>query len=185
MLLVVFCALASLFAAIAAFRVLAKRKFYREHTTKMSGKVTQHSKVTIMGEDAYELFVLAENCFTYKITTKCSAAKKLTEGTAVDILVPDLAEPETGDIIREDLEEKEAEGRLRADEAETLRLLRELEEVTKKVQSMSAPDEKRVILCKESVPVSKFWLNAGISAVFFMFNLVLLITMIIDKKTVL
>ena len=50
---------------------------------------------------------------------------------------------------------------------------------------MSAPDEKRVILCKESVPVSKFWLNAGISAVFFMFNLVLLITMIIDKKTVL
>lgn len=182
MLLFIFCGIAAFFAALAAFSAYNKRKFYRDHTHKMSAKVTSHRRVDLMGDRAYELIVLAENCFTYKITTTCRAAKKLIEGKNVDILVPDLAEPETGDIIMENLLTKEQEGRLRADEAETLMLLRELEEVTKKMGSMAVPEEKRVILCNECVSSFDFWRNVAISASFMLFTVVILITMIVENR---
>ena len=54
MLLVIFCGIAALFAAIAAFSAYNKRKFYREHTQKMSAKVTSHRSVQLMGDKAYE-----------------------------------------------------------------------------------------------------------------------------------
>lgn len=182
MLLVILCGIAALFAALAAFAAYRKRKFYREHTQKMSAKVTSHRQVTLMGDKAYELIVLAENCFTYKITTTCRAAKNLVAGKSVDILVPDRAEPDTGDIIMEDLQNKEAMGILRPDEAETLALLRELAEVTSRMGSMAVPEEKRVILCQESVSSLAFWRNVAVSAVFMMFNVVILVTMIVEHN---
>lgn len=151
MLLVIFCAIAALFAAIAAIHAYRKRRFYREHTKRMSAKVTSHKRVDLLGSKAYELIVLAENCFTYKITTTCRAAKRYVKGKTVDILVPDHAEPDTGDIIMEDLQNKEAMGILRPDEAETLMLLRELAEVTDRMGSLAVPEDKRVILLRESV----------------------------------
>ena len=54
MLLVIFCAIAALFAAVAAFSAYNKRKFYREHTQKMSAKVTSHRTVTLMGDSFTE-----------------------------------------------------------------------------------------------------------------------------------
>lgn len=182
MLLVIFCAIAALFAAVAAFSAYNKRKFYREHTQKMSARVTSHRQVTLMGDRAYELIVLADNCFTYKITTTCRAAKKFVAGKTVDILVPDRAEPETGDIIMEDLQNKEAMGILRPDEAETLSLLRELAEVTSRMGSVAVPEEKRVILCNECVTSFAFWRNAAIAGVFMMFNVVILLTMIFENR---
>jgi len=182
MLLVIFCGIAALFAAIAAFSAYNKRKFYREHTQKMSAKVTSHRSVQLMGDKAYELIVLADNCFTYKITTTCRAAKKLVAGKNVDILVPDRAEPDTGDLIMEDLQNKEAMGILRPDEVETLALLRELAEVTSRMGSISVPKEKRVMLCQECVSSFDFWRNAAIAAVFMMFNVVILLTMIFENR---
>jgi hypothetical protein len=182
MLLVIFCGIAALFAALAAFSAYNKRKFYRDHAQKMSAKVTSHRQVSLMGDRAYELIVLAENCFTYKITTTCRAAKKLVAGKSVDILVPDRAEPDTGDIIMEDLQNKEAMGILRPDEAETLMLLRELAEVTSRMGSAAVPKEKRVILCKECVSSFDFWRNVAIASVFMMFNVVILITMIVENR---
>ena len=183
MLLVIFCGIAALFAALAAFGAYRKRKFYREHTKKLSAKVTSHRKVELMGDRAYELIVLAEDCFTYKITTTCRAAKKFVAGKTVDILVPDRAEPMTGDIIMEDLQDKEAMGILRPDEAETLALLRELAEVTSRMGSMAVPEEKRVILCNECVSSLDFWRNVAISASFMLFNVVILITMIVENRS--
>ena len=96
--------------------------------------------------------------------------------------MPDKAEPDTGDIIMEDLQNKEAMGMLRPDEAETLALLRELAEVTSRMGNMAVPEEKRVILCQECVTPLAFWRNAAISAVFMMFNVVILITMIVENN---
>ena len=182
MLLVIFCGIAALFAALAAFSAYNKRKFYRDHTQRMSAKVTSHRVVDLMGDRAYELIVLAENCFTYKITTTCRAAKKMIAGKNVEILVPEHAEPDTGDIIMEDLQNKEAMGILRPDEVETLALLRELADVTSRMGSMAVPKDKRVILRQECATSFDFWRNAAIAAVFVMFNVVILITMIVENR---
>ena len=71
---------------------------------------------------------------------------------------------------------------LRPDEAETLALLRELAEVTSRMGSMAVPEEKRVILCQECVSSLAFWRNVAISAVFMMFNVVILITMVVENN---
>ncbi|MBO7394589.1 MAG: hypothetical protein J6U16_00545, partial [Ruminococcus sp.] len=59
---------------------------------------------------------------------------------------------------------------------------RELAEVTSRMGSMAVPEEKRVILCQESVSSLAFWRNVAVSAVFMMFNVVILVTMIVENR---
>ena len=181
MIVVAFLAVFSFVLWLSVFGANDTKKFYRDHTKQMSASITFIRQTSVMGERAYELTVLAENSFSYKITTKKRAAAKYKTGSKVDIIVPDEAEPETEDLFMENLELKEASGEISSDEAEVLEVLRGLKAVSSKLGTSALPQEKRVILKSEENSRFLMLINAAAASVFSIASVFMLIALIAGK----